>query len=380
MSPMEGLARLLWATIPSKAHRLSRQLGAILSDGQYLSASPNLAVIVPTAAFLAGLLSGFLHPDAIFTASMPLTALLLLFACFGSGIGWYAWLGYMIGDLPNLIPATAVVTARYGGLATALPIGHVYAYLVLAMLIVAVPIGARSLSVATSRAIPGGDNLVIQVLLGAALMAGMVFLWCLAMPILVRPVYLLEGISPTVVSVATIQESSGLVLIVESAVLGGIRAFLGRAATRFDSFNQTALAFSEATARSRSLSDSVPTVIRLAARAVLTVLLLLGLMNSPADSAIAFVGVLATLLLASLVIPRLTGFTRLLERIPIVARLVAGFVVAFIVGYIVIAPFFETYMSMIPILISVLLGFAVMLILVPEGAILLIPKTDAGPE
>lgn len=381
---MEPLARIIWVAIPALATRLSRPLGGILSDGQYFTANANLAVIVPAAAFVAGLLTGFIHPDAIFTASLPLTALLLLFGCLGSGIGAYAWIGYVIGDLPHLAPGGGAVVGTQGGhyvFGVVGPLGHLYSYLVLAMLVVVLPIGAKSLRDATAAVIPGGDNLVLQIVLGGAMTAGLVFLWRLAMPIMVRPVFTLEGNIATVESVSTIQKDLGLLLVFEAALVGAARGFLDATAKEQQGYQAATLELMSKN-NERSVSDAVPAIVRVIGRAVFTVLLLVGLMNSLIEAAVAFVGVAGIMAAGSLVLPRLTFYTDLAGKIPIVLRLIAALVISAVVGYAIVSFFFTSTSSLFPVLIAALLSIGVMVVAIPEGAITLMaaqPKPQAAP-
>lgn len=374
---MEGLARIIWVSIPAVATRLSRPLGALLADGQYLAANANLAVIVPAAALVAGLLSGLLHPDAVFTASILLTLLMFLFAGVGSGVGMYILLGYVIGDLPHLVGG--LVQGTQGGhiaIAEVGPLGHLYSYLVLATLVMVVPAGAKSLRDSTASVIPGGHSLAIQILLGAALLAGVAFLWRLALPIVVRPVYTISGPYPTVESVSTIQRDTGLLLVLEAAVLGALRGFLDTSARGKDGYRVAAAEFATKSLKP-SLSDTVPGVVRVAGRSLLTVLLLLGLIKSLIEAGVALICVIAIMFTGSFVLPRLGGYTALLSKIPVIARVIAALVMSAAAGYIIITPFYGRMQSLFPTLISALVAIAVMIVAVPEGAI---PLMQVSPN
>ena len=179
--------------------------------------------------------------------------------------------------------------------------------------------------------------------------------------------FTLDGNIATVVAVATIQGELGVLLVLEGAVLGAVRGFLDTTAKQHSGFRIAALELATRT-QAHSLTDSIPALLRVIVRSAFIVVLLVGLMNSIVEVLIALAGVAAVMTVASLVLPRLPGYTNLMMKIPIVVRLIVGLLIGGVLGYLIISTFYTLTASLLPVLAAALISIAAVLVLAPEQA------------
>jgi hypothetical protein len=178
--------------------------------------------------------------------------------------------------------------------------------------------------------------------------------------------------------VATIQTAPGLLLVVEAAIVGALRSFMETRPAAAEAYPR---ARQELTRRaSSSLSDKTPVVARIFVRAILTLALLLGLMNSVVEATVALIGVLGIMIGGALLLPRMTAFTNLIGRIPIAIRLLVAVVIGGLAGYLITSLFFGTTQSLFPILLAALVSIAIMTISLPEAAMSFLHPGSGQPS
>lgn len=360
-----------WTRLPSAASRLSLTLSAILSDGFYLSATPPLGAFAPPLALLLGLLVGWLHPgfagQEIFTASLFIMALMAVLGAFSSAIGWWICVGYVVGDfflynhdgyryfqdsfVRQLVYARAPL---------------LIIYLLLSMLLVFIPLMSRGLCVQTLSRFPRGGNIVnvAAVVLQALVQGALVWVWANTVPTLIRPVYTWRGDIPTVEVMSPLQEH-GWVLIVLATLCGAARVVLER---RW-------LPRPVVARRAKSLGDvlkgaatrrPLPAVVAVSLKVVLTTFILAGTLGTWLD-ALALAFVLAFMLLArQYVVGRLQAWTQLVSRLPLLLRLAVGTVINYYVATQIITLMWDSTSTFRPIVVSVVISLAVLLLLLPD--------------
>src|SRR5262245_41799418 len=98
--PQPKLIDWWWLRVPMAARRISLSLSAVLTDGLYLTAWPQVGAIAPPLSLLIGFLLGWLRftPGNTFTFSIYMMALMLVVSSLGAGLGAWLWTGYVIGD------------------------------------------------------------------------------------------------------------------------------------------------------------------------------------------------------------------------------------------------------------------------------------------
>ncbi len=108
MSTPSWLARLndwFWHELPEKLALRSRAWAALAADGNHLSAWPLLGAGLPVMAGVLGLAIGVRHwgydpsDQIVFLFSVPALLTFVVLGLQGAGVGVWAWLGFVFGDL-----------------------------------------------------------------------------------------------------------------------------------------------------------------------------------------------------------------------------------------------------------------------------------------
>jgi len=209
-SGSERLLELLWESLPRRAGVLGSWPRRALSDGIYLTAWPKLAAFGALACCGLGALVGALHPgfETVYSES-PVA--LLISGVLGAlsaqlGLGWT--LGYALGDLllgrmpfrPGYGTDAADVLCTLGGL--------LLAYFLLSMLTVFMPLFVTALRrrLQLPARTPRALRLALEPLLFAASCATLAYLWSVAVPVLIRPVFTWRGSNPPVAAMSFLQQ------------------------------------------------------------------------------------------------------------------------------------------------------------------------------
>lgn len=312
---MQSLAELLWLRLPRVVAARLPLIGEMLGDGGWLRAWAPLAVAAPALALALGLVIGLGHaPSAeIFADSIPLFAALTAVSLLGAGLGAAAWLGYVMGDLlygghlwvqPNVLDH--LVRERSGQLVV---------FLVLWIGVVALPYGITRLSRQTVATLPRRlRGVVTEAVARAAVGALVIAAWIAVLPFAVMPFYLWRGYggpAPTIVAL----RQGWLLFVAIAVVVGVVRVVLERAAQR------------RAPAIPIEWSVAVPpsrnrTWLGIVAGAVVGTLLLAGMIQGWLDTGVVLGGLLVAGIIRAFVMPRLVGFVQLVDRIPVVVRIV----------------------------------------------------------
>jgi len=363
--------RLFWAEIPAKAARVWRGLAAVLTDGRYLTAWPWAAAALPPIAFAAGFATGGFRPrsDEIFTMSIAWPVVLLAFGALGAGIGIYAWLGFVIGDLfvfPHISWETSLPQHL---LKETLPLLIVYE--VLLGIAVLLPLAAASLPGSLTGPLervlrPTPARFAVRLLL-AATVAGLTALsWSASVQVLIRPVATFHG---GILGPAALQplRDRGLLFIAVAVIVTSVRVVAEPLAQRRGTLQALELTASDA-------GDEPNLLRRLASTVVVSFLMALGLtglLDSPYDltqDLILFGAVVGSAVLRTIIVPSVPGYARLVNRIPVIVRIVAIGIAGGAVAQIVLgATSLQGYLqlSFLPILISVAIGMGVTALVIP---------------
>jgi hypothetical protein len=382
MSIPSAATRLWWVHLPRGAARISGHLGRSLLDGIWLGVWRVLASVATPAAFAAGMWIGWRHPGFENQPSESL-ALLIVLAALGMasahlGIAFLA--GFVLGDffLAHTVWSfsSRIVESRdwWGG-----PIGAhllrvrvplLISYGVWAALLVTVPLGVK----AVARPLLPDDRapLVLRVAIAAvaevALAAVAVYLWSLASPVLLRPVFTWVGQAPDVAAIRPLQEDAvtiarvaALVALLRlgAQVLTVTAPRLGERAGELERELREPIG-------ARPLYERLPIFVRACVVAALTTLLLAGMFGVLLDAGLVFVAVLVFQLIRTGVIPLpIAPWARLVERIPVLIRFGTGVAVMYLAGQWFLPDRVRAAATFRPQLVFLLLGLAVFFVLIP---------------
>jgi hypothetical protein len=366
---------VLWVRVPAALRRLGSLPALAAADGAYLSAWPPVGAAVPPVAFLVGLLTGWLRFGLEHTFSESLGIMCLFafvaFAC-GAGPGLWLWTGYALGDFV-LYRHPDVYTGRWNALEALIRVrgSWLILYALLALLLVVFPLTASALRRVTplpGRALrrPGLAATLAEGGIYAAAGALLVYSWIQAVPILQRPIFTWRDDTPTVEAMAQLQQRGGWVLL---AALLGAAARTGLEALSWQDAGarerQSRFGALLARAERQALSwTRVPLPVRLVVGALLTVLLLSGMLPGWGDG-IALLVLLAAVFLGRQYLSDLAPpWYAVMSKVPLVLRLLA----AVLLSRLLVPPLLErlwTGSDFRPILITTLVGLLLATLLTP---------------
>lgn len=354
-----------------------------LADGAWTAAWPRVAAYGPVVAFgigfLAPLLLPLFTPDAGFNAVrafselLPLLAILVAAAFLSGTLGAALALGIAAGHLPGLL--VLVVSVGMFGFENPLFVAVtvigvvVMIALLVGLLTVGVPQVARMTAERTVErfARSAGRAAVLRTLLYAGVGAVMVYLWAQGMVVLLRPIFIWMGSTPTTPAIESVQ--LGWPWLVGTAVVAAVarmvleqwvvaRSERGRLPTEL-------LTRRWELAQSSGRLAQRPEILHVAWTAVVVAFLLAGTYEAVFDP------ILVLLVVAGLGAWRRgmlgevpDSWARRVERIPSVARLVAAPIIGYLLAT-VILELFWSWGSMRPVLLGALLTLAAFYALFP---------------
>ncbi|HQV29297.1 MAG TPA: hypothetical protein PLL45_18520 [Thermoflexales bacterium] len=369
MKLFDDLARLWWVRVPALLGRISGLLTSLASDGAYLRAWPAAAALAPIGCLLFGLLAGWTHFSnsyiaLSYTNSLLLMALLTLISGLGGGLGLYLLIGYIFGDFllfghgEYMGAPSAQIMARL-----ALPI----AYLLLGKLLILAPVVSRGLrlQLLDKLRLSGTAGTIAHAAVQAALQAALVWVWVQAAPTLIRPIYTWRGGAPTSEAMAPLQES-GMLLVALALLIGAVRVVIERlpAAQRAAADARRDLRQTRTGARALQ-PPRLPVWLAAALRSAFATYLLAGLIVTFLEGVLFFGLTLAGQLLRGMVATRLAPLSRLMARVPIVLRLVAGGLVSFALASLLVPLVWNSTQTFFPIMIPTATSMVVFALLMP---------------
>jgi hypothetical protein len=399
VAPGRGLfdswLEIVWVRLPGALRRLGSLPALAANDGAGLAAVPPLGAILPPLAFLLGLLCGTVRFATVwsFSESLGVMALFAFVAFFGgAGPGLWMWAGFALGDFFLYRHPTIYVSAwnplegfvRTRG-------AWLLLYVLLALLLVVFPLTASALRRVTTlpSQVAGPGVLIAGGVIYVVVAGVLAYSWSQSVPILQRPIFTWHDTSPTVESMSPLQQHAQWVVL--AAIVGAIGRVVFEALTRGNEGVQgRATRFAAMIAgagRQRVTWTSVPLPARLVAGAILTTLLLSGMLPGWGD------GILLLLLLAVVYISRqflsdlVPGWYGLLNRVPLVLRLLVAAVISRLLTPLVLAPLwpygyetnpllklFDPILNRVrdstsfrPILLTTLIGLIIATILTPPA-------------
>lgn len=332
------VAQLWWMRLPTMVTRWSPMLSRALTDGtHWAAASPVFGAAAPPAALVAGLVIGAqrIGFQSVITESLGLLLILAGLGMVSAHLGMAFLTGFAFGDFflsrADWLPPTGLLYPEYvlEYLAvTKLPLLIMYG--ALGILLVKTPLLTRAL--VSGVKIPSRwekwPTIVITMVLGMAVSFALAFSWALAVPLLIRPLFLWRGGTIPVEAMWALQHSPwliGLVAGLSMLVSTGVQFVLEhrRIATK------PATPTAETIEHAHQKPPYLPPVLQVLLQASWFTFLLAGLLATWIDGLALFL-LLAVLGLARagpLPLP-LDTWRRLIGRIPLLVRLAVGLVIA----------------------------------------------------
>lgn len=202
--------------------------------------------------------------------------------------------------------------------------GRLVSYWVLWLLVVESPLAGRAFATAGAK----GAELVSRVATSLIMPVVLVYIWTLAEPLLIRPVYIWANKNPQREAME-IAQTHAVWLLAPAAMLSVAAFALQLMESR-----------SGVTVSRNSRLDALPPLLRHFLSAVLGVIALGGLITAPLDATILVSAFLAAPLLGGAV-ARERGFGEILKRIPATFVFLIAFAVVALVARVIDAPWFS---------------------------------------
>jgi hypothetical protein len=326
-----GKLTLYWSVrLPRRLDRWVPRLADAFADGAWLTGW-RLSGVAPLVALTVGLLSPWVWPGitTIYSESALFLGLLI-----GASIASGAWgamllLGYIAGDVLHTGYFFAT-SGHYRDMALPGGMGHLVAYLLLAILVIRLPQFAR-------RLVSNGRPVVVRAVRYGVVCAGLVFLWCQAMIVLIRPVFTWRGDSaPKWQAVKPIQTkwpwlvALAFVVAVARIILEDRAAQRSRSTSVANELRQQRRAGG---VRRGILWRSQRPSVQVALRAMFVTLLLAGMYVDWMDAiAVLFITAAVGAWRAGLMGNGPQGWIQLMGRIPVFARATVAVLLGFLIS------------------------------------------------
>lgn len=377
MKLFDDLARLWWVTLPAGAGRVYALLARLMTDGAYLNAWKPAAALAPPGALFVGLIAGWTHFSSshyalAYTDSLVLMGLMVVASGLGGGLGFWLAVGYAAGDL-LLFPNHGVTYNAFDSLMgyLALPI----AWLLLGKLVCLAPAIARGLrlQLVGRLRLGGAPGAVVHAGLQGAIQAALVWVWVLAAPTLIRPVFTWRGNDPTREAMAPLQGSGGA-LIALGLGMGIARAILARRLDAQRAEGEAGAALAAAERGRKALTwPALPVWLMAVGRSLFATYLLSGLIANVIEAALFFGLTVAGQLLRGFVATRLAPLARFMGRVPMILRLAAGGLLSFALASLLVPLAWNRTETFFPIMIPTATSMVVFALLMPA------PPPPAAP-
>jgi hypothetical protein len=379
---MSRLPGALWQRGPAAAGRVWPTAAYALADGSYLLRWPRLAVAIPAAGVILGMVLGAAHAGPIYSYSFAVTAAMVAAAGFGGGVGFWVLSGFIVADLmfsdrsslPGFASFTAVPRLAQGIIPLAM------SYLLLALLLVLVPLAGSGFAVVTSAALRGANaaSAVLAasfVYVGAV--AGLTYAWAQAMPFMIRPLWSFTGNTPDTAAVQPIQgNTAGLCAIAAAAAIGRCLLIrIGAGTSRWPPLAPPGMP------RAGGRSQGVRAVTAVPFQALFLTLLLGGLISSIWQGAVTWLLVCVVLAARLVAVPLIPVYPDLVRRVPLLLRIGACALLSYFLGSAIVQPAVDQgETSFAPMLIATLGSLAGIALLLPGPRMPLSGRRSNGEQ
>src|SRR5438309_2687240 len=331
-----GLMYFWSVRLPRVLDRWAPRFADSLADGAWLAGWRFMA-FVPLLWLAVGFFTPWLWPGMknIYSESLAFLAVIIGVSIVSGAWGGMLLVGYILGDFLATLQyvSTNLHSRGFPSQEIGWVAGHVFAYLLLALLVIRIPQFARDLAEEKWRSTDAAWRIVMRALRYALVCAGLVFLWCQAMIVLIRPVFTWRNDIPTVAAVYQVQVEwpwlVGVVFVV--AIVRVMGEELLRRRSRFAPLVEELQGERwEKKASRGAMSQPTPGLVRIVMGAGLIALILAGTYEQWTDAIAVF---LVTAVLGAWRAGRLgkfpQGWITLMDKIPMWVRLILAVLIGF---------------------------------------------------
>ena len=381
---MHTLINFFWFRIPVALAYILRAGALVMADGVYLTRWSRIAAYAPALALSTGVCLGATHFGSrgeTFTFSIVFIAALFTVTSFSGGVGAWFTLGYALGDL-LLFRSRMIGSGVFAGEPTTVLARVGIPALVLDGLLLAllafVPLVSQLLTSDFINRIPARlrksaqqwpplDPIVVPICNGVV-QGLLVYAWVHAVPTLLRPTYVWINSQPPVQAVEPLQ-LHGITFALYAAGLGVLRAVVEGSCLKVPSVwipAQAIRAMLHNRLSRRRLK--LPGRILILFRAAALTLAFAGLLASWTEAGIVF-ALIAAVLVIRYRFSVMPEWLKLVERLPVIVRLVSAYSFSLWVGNMIVDVQWATTATFRPVWISVIVCLALTAMLFPERPI-----------
>lgn len=341
---IDRLNRRWYVSIPVALDPLSPKAADAFSDGTWLAAWRSISALLPPIAFVFGAVAPIVWPGMteVFSESIVFLAVMIALAFLSGPSAVMLLLGYASGDIGHDLFSRHIYAPYIPRQIAA----DVVSYLLMGVALVLIPHAARRLATELSSKIRDDHfQEAAQVSLSAIAAALLVFLWCQATIVLIRPVFTWIGTSPTTEAVKHVQRQ-WIVLVavaVGTLMLRAIGELLAHQSAGWVFANSLQEQRWAAPQRRGAVWMKMPVAIRIVIAAAAVTLLLAGTYVTWFDAGLVF---LAVIVLKAWAYGLLGGVPRpwiaAVSTIPALVRFAIAPLLGFAAAWAVIAVFWGT--------------------------------------
>jgi len=345
---MDRFVQAWWLRVPVRLRRANRLLSEVWIDGAYLTAWPRAALIAPLAVFLLGLLEGATHWSYVafangrvsnhihaidFAQMLPLLFVAVICGTLSSQLGLLLVTGFALGDLLIAGPA-------FGrGHSLDWQLAYVYApqlisYLAFFLLAVTPTLTAKAMAGSLPRWLqrPKALYLVLGGLIACAVQGVSVYAWTLAAPMIVRVHWKWAGETPPIAVIDYIAALNPWLPATAAVAMASRLGLTLFARGKLDQ-ESASRARREMTAMDKQqASGLVSAVPKALAGALLTTVLISGLIDTLTRATWVFAIVAALFITRNVLLPSMQPWlwwSGLMNRVPVMVRWAGTPVVSF---------------------------------------------------
>lgn len=355
-----GFAEWWWVRAPAALRRFSVMLADTWLDGAYLTAWPVVSVLAPLCALLVGVAEGATHwtwlpGDLIldgravtFTELLPFVVIVAAASALSANLGLMLTLGFALGDfLIAGAPFEGFVYMPYGTPFADSPltpvvyirIPQLLSYALLLLLALAPTLCTKYFIASLRRILQGSDRsaIILRAVVAVFLQGVLVYAWKQAAPLIIRVFWGWTNSPPPLAAAYYLQERGGWV-VAAAALAAATRAWLIMRSYREAAVRQRLLRLLSGlhkADRRPAFTRRLPLWLRTALMAAFSTLLASGFIGSLLEAAAIFLFVWLLLVAHQALLPRVAAWaawTRLVVRVPLLLRAIAGVLISFYLG------------------------------------------------
>lgn len=369
---IDKVAYFWWVKLPLRIRHISASLMDSLLDGYYLLSSSIIAAIASPIAFLVGLLWGWQHwgYTGLFSESLIFMMVIILIGVLSGHLGFMFLTGYILGDFflvhdnwtwPRNDFLHALVVVR---------VPLLIKYALLSFILLYLPRITKTLvqQLQLPRLVGRKASIALVFPLYTFLTAMFVYFWSQMLPLLLRPIFTWIGRSPTVKAISPLQ-NDWEILVFMAIIAAIIRLVLQTLSISQDKIGKKLDAYEAqfiGVEPIEPIAQKMPLLAVVILHALWATLLLAGLYLTWLEAIIVFALLVFIQSVRTELFPLpIQWWRNLVERVPILFRLIVVFTIIYLAATPIIQQGFRTTNSFRPIIILTVIAFLLLFILIP---------------